>query len=376
MLLRVLFSLLLLFVVFYHQGSYAEVMDDALGPVSDLLIDNNGIYFFETDVTLQSPTWLHDTKIAFHYENQTKLLTNERFIYPTELNQAGDYLFFAVLSDTCIGQITCDFQNVVMMSKNDGSFLILGADFKSAVHLAMEGNNLYVSESNGKIWKLNLDRASKELIYSGDFIIMDMAVHDGNVYWIEEIADQENRVMQINENTKAVVVDDELHIPYGLKITFGKPTWNDIQVKPSLGSINDFTIVKIVADEVETAAEFKNTSPVAMSQSEPHYKPYFVYGDYIVLANNTLDSPVVQLLNYKDDKVLDLATIKDYEIRYFRSDHQNLYIVGQNENGFLIERLAYPVTVPEFGPVIIMLVISLFAVLGLTRRFLPLVRLS
>ncbi len=371
---RILLSLLMISVAFYLQESFAEIIGHGLGPVTDLNVGTDGIYYFETDTALQSPTWLHDTQIKYFDNGQLRLLSTERFIYPTELNHVGDFLIFATLSDACVGQITCDFQNVVRMSTKDGSFKIIDFDLKSAIHISIDENSLYVSESHGNIWKMNLDGSNKKLIHSGSNIIMDMTAYGGSVYWIEEIGELENQVLQIDENTsKVTVIDDKLSIPYNLKVTFGKPTWNDVRIKPSSGSINEFTFFKLLNnDEVITIAEFKNTSPISKSQLEPHYKPYFVYGDYIIMANNTADHPVIQLLNYKDGNLIDIETIRDYMIGYFRSDHQNLYIIGQNDDGFVIEKLSYPITVPEFGPIIMILIISMFVGIVLTKRLLPL----
>lgn len=374
---RVLFVITVIFIGFYVQESYAEIIEYGLGPVTDLIAESDSIYFFESDRTIQSPTWIPDTQIMYSNGEQKTTLSEKLFIYPTELIRKEDDLFFAVLSDTCAGQVACDFQDIIKISTKDGSTNMLAAGLKSAIHLSVDEDKLYISESNGKIWKMNLDGSNMELVFSGNNIIMDVAAHNGIIYWIEEINSEESRLMQIDKSNKPIIVDGRLHIPYELKITFDKPTWNDISVKPAGGSINDFTTIKILEnDDVIEVAEFKNTSPVAMSQSDPHYKPYFVYGDYIVLANNTSNPPVVQLLNYKDDAIFDLATIEGYEIKYFRSDHQHLYIIGQNEDGFVIERLAYPVTVPEFGPVLIILMVSLFAGIVLSRRLLPSVRLG
>lgn len=367
---KILLSILLMIcITFYLQESYAETIGYGLGPITDLMIDSNIIYFFEIDDTLQSSTWLPDTQIAYINDEQRTRLSEERFIYPTELNQMEDFLFFATLSEECIGQITCDFQNIVKMSTKDGSFEIVDTGLKSAIHLSIDGSTLYVSESSGKIWKMSLDGSNKEIVYSGNNIIMDVSAHNGNTYWIEEVTDEESRLLQIDQNKKPIVIDGRLHIPYGLKTTFDTPTWNDVQVKPSSGSIADFTAIKSLDGEVKTIAEFKNTSPVSKLQLEPHYEPYFVYGDYIILANNTADFPVIQLLNYKEGTVLDLATIKDYEIKYFRSDSQNLYIVGANNDGFVIEKLSYPIMVPEFGSILMILMLSMIGLFFIGKNF-------
>ncbi len=172
-----------LLVPSYAYGSTEFVRYD-LGIVTDLVSDQNTVYFFETNTDTKSSTWIQDTKVRTFDGNVVNDLSENLFIHPTELKQNKEYLFFATLSESCVGQVTCDHQDLVQMSKHDGNVTILAKDFRSAIHISLENNAIYVSESNGKIWKINFDGYKKTSYQSAKYS------HGFSIRWRYSVLDR------------------------------------------------------------------------------------------------------------------------------------------------------------------------------------------
>lgn len=349
--------ILLGFMVFGISNTvYGEIIHDGLGAVSDLVISENSqdLYYFELDDKMNSKTWVYDTRII-HSDGQTATpLSDSLFIYPTELNEIGNYLIFAALSEDCIGGTICDFQDIVIMSEEDGSFQKIVSGLKSAVRISVVENEAYVSESNGKIWKFSDNGKKSDLLYEGEYIIMDIAAFPEGVYWIEEIHDQNSRIMSIIDGKEAKIVADNLKIPYDLRIEGQTLHWNEISMVAIDGALAEATEIKIVdAGHVETKMLFENTSP--LSKGKVSYGPYRIYDDFLFVSNNTQNNSVIHLLDLNNNTQYDIATVYDYNVEFFRNDASNLYVVGINDNGFIIERFTLPVSVPEFSSVLILL---------------------
>ncbi|MFB5628984.1 MAG: hypothetical protein ACE5RR_03530 [Nitrosarchaeum sp.] len=325
-------------------------MDSDLGIISDLIPSDDKIFFFETDISIKSPYWLADTRIMFSDFNEIKTISDELFVFPTELKQNSDYLFFAVLSDTCISNVICDYQDIVKMSKKDGSYQKIVKNLKSAVHISV-GDSLFVSESNGKIWKISLDGKSRNLLAERGNIIMDITSNNNEVYWIEEIEDMNNQIMRLKDGIVEPLVLD-LKIPYDLGVYDDVLHWNEIQIRPERGGFAEFTAIKKYQDNDQVLIdEYENTSPVSVSTS-PHYGPYLQYGSYLFVVNNTNTSSVIHLIETNSNTKIDVVSV-DYKIRYLRTDSNNLYVIGQNNDGFIIEKVPLSVSIPEFSSVIL-----------------------
>ena len=346
------FSALLLVITGFtgFQIASGETIGDDLGLIRDLLPSGNSTFFFETDTSIKSPYWLPDTRLMISDADGIKKISDELFISPTNLNQNSDYLFFAVLSDTCMNGIICDYQDIIKISKNDGIYQKIVKNLKSAVHISVE-DSLFVSESNGKIWKISLDGKSRHLLAESENIIMDIASNGDEVYWIEEIQDMNNQIMRVKDgNIDTLAID--LKIPYDLGVYDNILHWNEIQVTPERGAFAEFTAIKKYQEtSVAIIDEYENTSPVSLSHV-PHYGPYLQYGDYLFVVNNTNPSPEIHLIETNSKTKFDIVSI-DYKIRYLRADNNNLYVIGQNNNGFIIEKFPLPVAIPEFSSILV-----------------------
>src|SRR3990167_5897599 len=289
------FSALLLVITGFtgFQIASSETIGDDLGLIRDLLPSGNSTFFFETDTSIKSPYWLPDTRLMISDADGIKKISDELFISPTNLNQNSDYLFFAVLSDTCMNGIICDYQDIIKISKNDGIYQKIVKNLKSAVHISVE-DSLFVSESNGKIWKISLDGKSRHLLAESENIIMDIASNGDEVYWIEEIEDMNNRIMRVKDGSVETLAVD-LKIPYDLGVHDDILHWNEIQVTPERGAFAEFTVIKKYQESrVAIIDEYENTSPVSLSHV-PHYGPYLQYGRYIFVVNNTKSSSEIHL---------------------------------------------------------------------------------
>lgn len=360
---------ILVFFLLVPSSAYGstEFVRYNLGIVTDLTSDENIIYFFETDRSIKSPTWIQDTKVKTFDGNIMQDLSGKLFIHPTELKQNKEYLFFATLSEGCIGQITCDYQDLIQMSKRDGSITILAKDLRSSIHISLENNVIYVSESDGKIWKINFD-GSKKLVTRAQNIVMGLASDRNDVYWIEEVSDQNSTILGIKEGLEPRIIASDLKIPYDITVQNGELYWNEIQILSTSGTFADFTFIKTSKnDKVETLMEFQNTSPITKRLGTPHYGPYLVAGDYLFLVNNTNSESRVHMLSIHNKVQYDIAKISDYNIKYLRSDDAFLYTIGKNSDGFVIGKYALPVTVPEFPSGIMFVPAVLFFIVILQR---------
>jgi hypothetical protein len=350
------------------QIALGETVGKNLGVIEDLLPSGDRIFFFETDHSIKSPYWIHDTRIMVSDSDGIKKISDELFIFPTSLKQNSDYLFFAVLSDTCVNSIICDYQDIIKMSKSDGSYQKIAKDLKSAVHISVE-DSLFVSESNGKIWKISLDGKSRHLLAESENIIMDIASNGDEVYWIEEIQDMNNQIMRVKDgNIDTLAID--LKIPYDLGVYDDILHWNEIQINPERGAFAEFTAIKKYQENsVIIIDEYENTSPVSLSHI-PHYGPYLQYGIYLFVVNNTNTNSIIHLIETDSKTKFDVASV-DYKVRYLRADSNNLYAIGQNNNGFIIEKFPLPVAIPEFSSmlVFITIVIGLSLPVFLRRSF-------
>lgn len=327
-------------------------VENRLGTVGDLILDDTKRYYFETQKDSRSTTWIDDTQIKVADGKTIQGLSEKLFIYPTELVQDKENLYFAVLSEECKGQVFCDYQDLYKMSKNDGSFLVLTEHLKSSIHLSVENDFVYVSESNGNIWKISKNSGSKELIIRANEIIMDLATHGDRIYWIEELSDQNSNVLTL-ENSQPKIIAKNLKIPYDLTIQNDTLYWNEILVKPHQAGFSEFTAIKSYNGKTTTLIEFQNTSPVSIALNEPHYGPYFVFDDYLFLVNNTNDDSTIHMINLHNSTKYDIGVISDYDAKYLRADETALFVIGKNENGFVIDRHSLPITVPEFPSIML-----------------------
>ena len=365
-----IFLLFLLSVIFFPVA-YGEKIVEEGGIISDLIVsDNSEIFFFELDDTIKSPTWIHDTYIMTSDGYDTHKVSDVLFIFPTELNEFEDNLYFAVLSDQCLEDIICDYQEIIKMSK-DGSFETISTNLKSAIHIFIENKNLFVSESNGNIWRIALDGHEKELLYHGENIIMDIAASKNMVYWIEEIEDMDSRILGISNEKELEIIDEDLSIPYDLRVEDNILHWNDISIKGKQGKLGEFTTIKTFEDNsVRTILEFENTSPIALKNISS-YGPYRTFGDYVFVVNNTQNDSIIHLLGMEDNTKYDVTTIIDYDVKFLRNDVSNLYVIGINDDGFVIEHFSLPVSVPEFSSsvLLVMPIIGLSLIVFLRKSF-------
>lgn len=364
------FYLLLVFVIGYPLFGSADAIESGFDIITDALSDNEKLYFFETDKTIKSPTWIHDTRIRVSDEEGVRNLTEKLFIHPTELKEYRDNLYFAVLSEECIGQVICDYQDILKMSKTDGPVNVLARDLKSAVHISFGKNAVYISESNGRIWEIDHDGSSKKLITQTDNIIMDLTSSGNDIYWIEEIDEQNNSIMVLQDSLRPKIVDRNLKIPYDLSIEDQNLYWNEIHVKPTRDGFADFTMIKVNKDnKTNMLMEFKNTSPISILQSEPHYKSYLVSGGFVYFANNTANNSMIQRMDLNSKEVQDVAFV-NYEVKYLRADKNFLYVVGYNSSNdeFVIEKFEMAAIIPEF-PFSLLALTSAFMFVILSKKF-------
>ena len=366
------FILLLLLLFIPFNAAYGETVSEGLGTINDLLVsEDSKIYFFELDVSIDSPLWIHDTYIMQKDENGISKVSDIAFIYPTELDESKDFLFFATLSDTCLGTSLCDYQGIVKMSKIDGSYKTIISNLKSAIHINVTTDKIIISESNGDIWKISHDGDEKELIYTGKHIIMDITASNDTIYWIEEIEDENSQILSMVQGEKPDIIAENLKIPYDIGIEDNVLHWNEIHLKPSKGKLLEITTIKTFTnDGIKTLYEFENSTPV--SSSEITFGPYRVFGDYVFAVNNTKSNSTIHLLNFDKDTKFDIAVISDYHAKFLRNDKTNLYVIGINGDGFMIEHFPLPISVPEFSSSLLLMIsiIGLGLIVAL-KRFSP-----
>jgi len=348
------------------QPVFGQV-ENGLGTVGDLIIDETRGYYFETQKDIKSTTWVEDTLVKITDSKTTQNISERLFIYPTELTHDKENLYFAALSKECKEQIFCDYQDIYKIAKKDGSMLVLAKDLKSSVHLSVDGNFVYVSESSGNIWKISKNDGSKELVVKANEIVMDLAVSNGQIYWIEEISDQNNIVLHL-ENGQARIISEDLKIPYGLTVQKDTPYWNEIRVKPHQAGFSEFTAIRSYNDKETILVEFQNTSPISKVSDEPHYKPHLIFDDYLFLVNNTNNNPTIHMINLYNSTKYDIGTISGYDAKYLRTDGKSLFVIGANQDGFVIDRHTLPIVVPEFpNSMLAIMPIALVSAVILTR---------
>lgn len=360
-----LFAALAVFVFFSPVHAF-ESQSYRLGTINDLVIDGINLYYFETDKT-ESTTWIPDTVIRVDDGKQSWNLSEKLFIYPTELNQDQEYLYFASLSDSCIGQILCDYQDIYKISKDDGIITTLAKDLKSSVHLSVEDDSLYVSESSGNIWKIGKD-GSKRLVVDANEIIMDLASNGDKIYWIEEVADQNSNILTLDGTNPKVLIKN-LKIPYDLTVQEDILYWNEIEIRQKGSVFSEFTAIKSYDTKISTLGEFQNTSPISIALGEANYGPYFVFDKYVFLVNNTNSDSMIHMVNLYNSTKYDIGAVSGYDAKYLRTDGTNLVVIGKNEDGFVIERYTLPIKVSEF-PVLLLVLPPAFAALIILQRFL------
>lgn len=361
-----------LVAVIFSQVGFAtgEPIGQGLGDVNDILVDGSNVYFFEVDKSITSPAFIPDTRIMMYDGQKISRLSDDLFMYPTELHTNGDYIYFAILANDCMSQMLCDYQDIIKMSKKDGSKNTLTKDLKSAVHISTGNEALYISESNGNIWKVGYDDDLKKIIFKTDNIIMDIASDYDTIYWIEEIEDQNNRIMSVPKgSSNAKIIDSDLKIPYDLKMVDNTLYWNEIYVK-GIDELAEFTKIITYKDgKTRMLMEFKNTSPISKIQSTPHYGPYLVAGDYIFAVNNTEGQSAIHMQNMKNETIYDIDTRDNYDVKFLRAEEDSLYAVGINSDGFVLERYDLPITVPEFSSLLFLTVIIGLSLTILLMKF-------
>jgi hypothetical protein len=338
-----------------------------LGTVNDLMSDGTNMYYFETDKAVKSATWIPDTAIKVRDGTNIRLLSEKQFIYPTDIKQDKENLYFAALSEDCIGQMLCDYQDLFKVSKKDGTVTVLAKDLRSLVHLSLDDDLLHVSESNGKVWRITPD-GTKSLVFQTNNIIMDVISEDGVTYWIEEISDQNSAVLHIDDAMSPKTIAENLKIPYDLTINEKVLYWNEIYVKPISGTFSEFTMIKSGKnDKSQTLMEFQNTSPISQGLGTPHYGPYLIAKDYLILVNNTNPQSTIHMINLHNKTAYDVSESLSYDAKYLRNDDSFVYVIGTNSDGFVIGKYALPVAVPEFPSGMMIASAALFSLVILQR---------
>ncbi|CDI05655.1 hypothetical protein [Candidatus Nitrosotenuis uzonensis] len=368
-------QLILVFLIPTLIGNaFAAPLVEYLNDITDLLYDNENIYFFEIDRSIQSQTWIADTKIIELNDHTKHPLSSDLFIYPTELSSNGDYLYFATLADECVGFIACDYQNIIRVSKIDGISSTLATGLKSAIHIHMEPDSLYVSESNGNIWEINFD-GTKRLIHKTDNIILDVAYLDGSVFWIEEVNENLHKIMAKSDQSISHVSFDSPHtvydtpsLPYSLDTSNGRLRWNEIYVNSTENNVSDYTaIMEFDGKTVRKIYEFKNTANIARFDSVAHYKPHLIAGEYIFLVNNTQVPSSLHMIHlYNGSNTLLDPSITNAPI-FLRAESDKIFLVGKTGKEFSIDQYSLPVVVPEFPASILILVGGI--ILVIVNRF-------
>lgn len=362
------------FTVSFSPYVFGEKLD-VQGIISEIIVpDDDIIYYFEQDELINSPTWIPDTNVMINYEGVTKKVSDSLFIFPTELTEFEDSLFFASLSHSCIEFVQCDYQDIFKMSKKDGSYEKIFENLKSAIHIAVEDEFLYVTESSGRIWKIDHDGSKPSIIYEGNNLIMDVTSNGDTVYWIEEIADRRSHIMKKELDIPAIIIQEELQIPYGLEFFEDSLYWYDLRMELISGDMSEFTQISKYHDKVVTHIQkFENTSPVTIKKSVAHHKPYLAYGDFIILSNNTDNESKIQLIDTRQKLTYDIGEIENYVPSYFKAHTNTLYIMGHNDDEFIIEKIALPIPIPEFSDYMLGFVtISSFSLILLLSQKFPL----
>lgn len=358
-------------ILFIFSGSLISQVfgqtEKELGIINDLIPDGIKQYYFEVEKNDRSTTWTENTKIKIFDGKTAYDLSEKMFMYPTELQQDREYLYFAALSEDCKGQITCDYQDLYQMAKNDGSMSILAKHLKSSIHVSVERDFVYVSESNGNIWQISKNNNSKKLLIKANEIVMDIATNGDKIYWIEELSDQNNNILTLKDSKPTTIAKD-LKIPYDLTVQKNTLYWNEIRVEQEQNSFVETTAIKSYESIESTLMEFQNTSPISIALNEVHYKPYLVFDDYLFLVNNTETNSVIHMINLHNSTKYDIGVISDYEAKYLRTDGKSLFVIGANQEGFVIDRHTLPIVVPEFpNSILAILPIALVSTVILTR---------
>src|SRR3990167_4692329 len=89
------------------QIASVDTMGSDLGVIEDLLPSGDRIFFFETEPSIKSSYWIQDTRIMVSDSDEIRKISDESFIFPTEIKQNSDHLFFVVLSDACVNSTIC-----------------------------------------------------------------------------------------------------------------------------------------------------------------------------------------------------------------------------------------------------------------------------
>jgi hypothetical protein len=118
---------------------------------------------------------------------------------------------------------------------------------------------------------------------------------------------------------------------------------------------------------IQILAEYNNKTPLS-TFAKPVYGPYSFLGDFLFLTNNTANSATINLIDVKSNQNYPIKTISDYDVLYFRNNHNTLYVVGQDDNGFVIEKLPLPVSVPEFSMIFVLFSITIGLSLTVASR--------
>jgi hypothetical protein len=355
-------------LLFSLTPAHGELILEDYGLIGDLLVSSDSeIFFFGLDEDIKSEYWIKDTQVYASNKVQTELVSDDHFAYSTELKEHHNYLIFATLSDECLENVMCYFQDIIQMSKEDGTYKKIITHLKSAVHLSVLDNTLYISESDGKIWKYSVNGSNAALLYQGENIIMDVAADANSIFWIEEINDQNSQILRLETGKNPQVIAKNIHIPYDIMVNNGNPVWNEIQLKISHDKFREYTMIQTHdGKQVQTLAEFENKTPVT-SAERITFGPYKTDGTFLFLANNTSNGKSIHLLDLKNNDNFFLENV-DYNINYFRNDANNLYVVGNVDGNFLVDRVMLPVTVPEFPLSILILASGLILVLTAFSR--------
>ena len=372
--MKLIICFLILILIPEISTAIAENTTYGLGIVNDLVLDDTDVFYFEKQGD-DSTLWEKNTivKVSRDSEPEPVNLSDVFFSHPLELKQYGDSIYFTKLSDNCIGKRTCDYQEIVKMSKKDGSFKIIASDLKSVVHIDISEDKMYFSESDGDIWKTGLDGSNMKLIHSlqNELIINDIAVNQEGIFLIVENMDDTSAVMKIDDR-KTILIADEMTIAYDLETINSSIYWKEISIEnfqDTLSEMVTFHKFDSKQSQVSEIIKMRKTTPIAVSQGLPHHSSFAISEDFVYFANNTHDETQLQRIMLYNQTTQEIKHV-DYSPKYMRVSDNMLYVIGSNETGFVIDEFNLASIIPEFPfPIVMLLMIIGVIIISKQRNF-------
>lgn len=365
------FVTMLSVILLYGQSQYAHAQDrlDILNllispnKIKGFTVVDNGVFFFESDpASGVREGFQPDTKLRrISPDGTVDDLAKASFVSPRGIFAWRDDIYLVTLAGSCRGSNTCNLGDVVRVHRGEAE--PLATELALKIILAFDGDYIYITEGNAKIWRMKSDGSERSLIAEDNGIPADMQVAGDYLYYMFEGEGSSIRRIQKDGKGGIETLASSLLSPHDLRVYDDSIYWIEDLEEEAVGSMDYEVVRRISLNEVGRVEDVWRILSLR------------VFEDGAILSGDTeISRDFIYNLNVKEfpsklvmrsihnGKVQELMDI-DFIVLDMIFENNSLYILGYNGN-YGVWKVDLSAVIPEFSAIsVVVFVAMLTAVL-------------